>query len=77
MHVWPLWQLASGASGWTEQTPVDVLHAPATWHASLAVQTTGLLPMHTPFVHVSVCVHAFPSLHPPPELGEHPPLEHT
>jgi hypothetical protein len=77
MHDWPLWQLESGASGWAEQVPVDVLHVPGTWHASLAVQTTRLLPTHTPLSHVSVCVHALPSLHPPPELGEHPPPEHA
>src|SRR5206468_9031080 len=28
-----------------EQMPVDVLHVPATWHWSSAVQATGLLPV--------------------------------
>jgi len=43
------------------QTPVAVLHAPAVWHWS-AVHTTGLLPVHTPALQVSVWVQAFPSL---------------
>jgi hypothetical protein len=45
-----------------EQTPVPASHVPATWHWSLAVQTTGLEPVHTPDWHVSVCVQAFWSL---------------
>ena len=49
-----------------EQTPVATLHVPATWHWSLAVHTTGFAPVHTPAWHVSVCVHALPSLHPVP-----------
>src|SRR2546422_1373308 len=32
------------------------------WHWSEAVQTTGLLPVHTPLWQVSVCVQALPSL---------------
>jgi len=31
-----------------EQTPVDALHVPATWHWSDAVQLTGLAPTHAP-----------------------------
>jgi hypothetical protein len=46
-----------------EHTPVDVLHVPTSWHWSLAVHVTGLLPVHVPDSHVSVCVQAFPSLH--------------
>jgi len=46
-----------------EQTPVLVLHVPATWHASLAVHAIGFPPVHTPAWHVSLCVHALPSLH--------------
>lgn len=45
------------------QAPVEVLHTPAEWHASVAVHTTGLAPVHTPDWQVSSCVHAFPSLH--------------
>jgi hypothetical protein len=57
LHAVPL-----GALGF-EQTPVAVLQTPATWHASSAVQTTGLPPVHTPAWQVSVRVQAFPSLH--------------
>ena len=46
-----------------EQTPVPVLQTPALWHWSLAVQTTGLLPVQKPKLQESVCVHAFASLH--------------
>src|SRR5437867_1353023 len=45
-----------------EQRPVPVLQTPASWHWSLAVQTTGFDPVQTPAWHVSVCVQAFPSL---------------
>jgi hypothetical protein len=34
--------------GGFEQRPVPGLHVPATWHWSLAVQTTGLPPVHVP-----------------------------
>ena len=57
-----------GAAGF-EQAPVDELHVPATWHTSRAVQTTGFVPVHTPVWQVSVCVHAFASLHSAP-LGK-------
>jgi hypothetical protein len=60
-----------------EHTPVLVLHVPALWHWSEAVQTTGLLPVHVPLWQVSVCVHALPSLHAAPLvlLGfEHTPV---
>jgi hypothetical protein len=60
-----------------EHTPVLVLHVPASWHWSCAAHTTGLDPVHTPDWHVSVCVHALPSLHDVPFalLGfEHTPV---
>ena len=73
VHV-PLWQVSVcvqalpslhdvpfGAAGF-EQVPVLALHVPTAWHRSLAVHVTGLLPVHVPLWHVSVCVHAFPSL---------------
>jgi hypothetical protein len=44
------------------QTPVDVLHVPAVWHWSRAVQVTGLAPVQTPATQVSVWVQALPSL---------------
>jgi len=68
-----------------EQTPVDVSHVPTAWHWSLTVHTTGFDPVHVPDWHVSVCVHAFPSLHAvpstsagfeqSPELVSHAPAE--
>ena len=52
-----------GAFGF-EQTPVSPgCTCPATWHWSLAVQTTGLAPVQVPAWQVSVCVQALPSLH--------------
>ena len=43
-----------------EQVPL--LHTPATWHWSSALQTTGLEPAQVPFWQVSVWVQALPSL---------------
>jgi hypothetical protein len=60
-----------------EHMPFAGLHVPATWHWSAAMQTTGLPPVHTPVWQVSVCVHAFVSLHGVPfgEFGfEHMPF---
>jgi len=54
-----------------------VLHVPATWHWSLAVQVTGVPDAHPPFWHVSLCVHALPSLHDVPFAAtgfEHAPV---
>src|SRR5437016_5498140 len=48
--------------GGLEHTPVVVLQVPTSWHWSEAVQTTGLLPVHTPLWQVSVWVQALPSL---------------
>src|SRR5204863_8408183 len=53
--------LPLGLAGFV-QSPVPGLQTPGSWHVSLAVQTTGLAPVHVPDWHVSVCVHAFPSL---------------
>jgi hypothetical protein len=60
-----------------EHMPVVGSHAPAAWHGSLAVQTTGFAPLHTPAWQVSVCVQALPSLQVDPSgrLGlEHVPV---
>jgi hypothetical protein len=46
-----------------EHTPFAGSQTPGTWHWSSAVQTTGFAPEQDPFWHVSVCVHALPSLH--------------
>src|SRR5882724_5359086 len=43
--------------------PVAGLQAPAVWHWSAAVQTTGLAPTQAPASQVSVCVQALPSSH--------------
>jgi hypothetical protein len=45
-----------------EQVPVAVLQLPASWHWSLAVQLTGLLPTHAPAWQESLRVQALPSL---------------
>ena len=39
-----------------------MLQVPTSWHWSLAVQTTGFVPVQVPVWHVSVWVHALPSL---------------
>jgi hypothetical protein len=59
-HVVP-----SGAAGF-EQTPVAAAHVPATWHASLAAQTTGECPRHDPPWQSSTVVQAFASSHEAP-----------
>jgi hypothetical protein len=46
-----------------EHAPVAESHAPATWHWSEAVHTTGFDPTHAPLWHESLLVHALPSLH--------------
>ena len=59
-HVPPGQRVPSSAFGF-EQVPVLASHMPTVWHASLAVQVTGLAPLHSPAWHVSLCVHALPS----------------
>jgi hypothetical protein len=51
----------SGAVG-LEQVPLAGSQAPTVWQASLAEQVTGLDPVQAPDWHVSVWVHALPSL---------------
>src|SRR5438445_747063 len=61
-----------------EHWAVDVLQLPTLWHWSCAVQTTGFDRTHAPDWQVSVCVHAFPSLHEVPFVlagFEHWPVE--
>ena len=62
MQALPSLQAVPFAAFGFEQRPVPVLHVPAMWHGSLAVQTTGFAPVQTPDWHVSVCVQALPSL---------------
>jgi hypothetical protein len=63
VHAFPSVHVVPSDFAGFEHTPVDVLHVPAVWHWSDAVQATELPPVHAPDWHVSVCVHAFPSLH--------------
>src|SRR5207247_1200051 len=85
----PLWQVSVCVQGLPslqavpllvcglEHWPVAVSQVPATWHWSVAVQTTGLLPVQPPRWQVSVCVQASPSLQaaPLPSWGlEHRPV---
>jgi hypothetical protein len=66
----------SGCVGF-EQVPDMGLQMPTPWHWSLAVHTTGFAPAHAPSRHVSVRVHALPSLQvvPSGRFGfEHVPL---
>jgi hypothetical protein len=62
VQAFPSVQLVPLALGGFEQIPVEVLQTPTSWHWSRAVQTTGVLPVHTPDWQLSVCVQAFPSL---------------
>src|SRR2546422_7062633 len=43
------------------QTPVAGLQAPAVWHWSAAVHTTGFAPPQMPASHAAGCVQASPS----------------
>ena len=47
----------------SEHVPVDGSHVPASWHWSLAVQTTGFEPAQVPDWQASAWVQALPSLH--------------
>jgi hypothetical protein len=59
----PSLQAVPSAFAGFEQVPFDGLQVPAVWHWSLAVHVTWFAPVHTPVWHVSVWVHALPSLH--------------
>src|SRR5579862_7680103 len=75
-QVLPPHVVPTGAVGF-EHVPVDGLHVPATWQASIGAQTTGV-PAHVPAVHTSFCVHAWPSLQAVPSATaglEHAPVE--
>src|SRR5262249_31799619 len=45
------------------QVPLFESQTPGSWHWSVALHWTGLLPVQLPPWHVSVCVHSFPSSH--------------
>src|SRR3972149_4776397 len=53
-------QVAPSGLGGSEQTPVAGLQVPASWHWSLAVQTTGFKPTQVPSWQVSVWVQRSP-----------------
>src|SRR2546425_263170 len=62
VHALPSLQLVPSVAFGFEQVPVAGLQVPATWHWSLAVQTTGLEPVQVPDWQVSLWVHALPSV---------------
>jgi hypothetical protein len=63
VHPFPSVHAVPFATAGFVHAPVAGSQVPTAWHGSLAVQVTGVLPVHTPAWHVSVCVHAFPSVH--------------
>ena len=63
VHALPSLQIVPFAATGFEHWPVAGLHVPAVWHWSCAAHVTGLPPVQTPAWHVSLCVHALPSLH--------------
>jgi hypothetical protein len=67
----PVQGVPSGAVG-LEHTPVEVLHVPARWHASEAVQVTVLPGTHAPEAQTSLRSQALPSLHGVPSALEKP-----
>src|SRR5437867_134802 len=66
VQAFPSLDPAPAGSPGIVQAPVVVLETPASWHWSVGVQTTGFDPAQAPDCHMSVCVQAFPSLHPAP-----------
>jgi hypothetical protein len=78
VHAFPSLHAVPLATTGFEHVPFVGLHVPATWHWSLAVHVTGFDPAQTPAWQVSVCVHAFPSLHADPFAAtgfEHTPVD--
>ena len=62
LHLSPSLQPEPSFLAGLEQLPVAESQVPASWHWSLAAQTTGLAPLHTPPWQVSVWVHLSASL---------------
>src|SRR5712691_9770540 len=62
VQAFPSLQVVPSGFGGLLHVPVVGSHVPASWHWSRAMQVTGLVPMHCPDPHLSVCVQAFPSL---------------
>jgi len=63
VQAFPSSQAESSGLAGSEHSRVEVSQVPATWHWSDAVHTTGFVPVHTPDLHRSACVQAFPSSH--------------
>src|SRR5580700_6283632 len=82
-HALPSLHVVPFEAAGFEHMPVLGLHVPATWHRSLATQTTGFAPVHVPLWHVYVWsqrlvpVHVVPSatvgFEQTPVLGLHVP----
>ena len=62
VHALPSLQAVPFGFGGFEHAPVAGSQVPARWHWSCAVHVTGFAPTHAPFWHVSLRVHALPSL---------------
>jgi hypothetical protein len=63
LHPLPSLHAVPSAFDVYTHSPVAGLQFPASWHASGALHGTDADPVHAPAWQVSVCVHAFPSLH--------------
>src|SRR5437773_994503 len=63
VHALPSLQLVPLGLAGLLQAPDAGLQAPAVWHWSAAVHTTGFVPMQMPAAQVSVRVQALPSSH--------------
>src|SRR5438045_1916885 len=68
VHFWPSSQGPPSLPVGFEQVPLAVSQMPAAWQASLAVQTTGVVPTQLPAVQTSIVVQALLSLQGPPSL---------
>jgi hypothetical protein len=68
VHAFPSSQTTPSVLAGLLHAPVAGSQVPASWHWSLAVHTTELLPVHAPAWQVSVCVHALPSLQTVPSI---------
>jgi hypothetical protein len=77
VHASPSTHVEPSALAGFEQLPVEVSQVPASWHVSLAVHVTALLPTQVPARQASLWVQAFPSLQPVPlgaATSEHVPV---
>jgi hypothetical protein len=63
VQILPSMQLVPSGTFGVLQIPDVGSQLPGAWHCAGVGQVTGLVPVHTPDWQLSVCVHAFPSLH--------------